>query len=292
MRFFCCTIEWPSHILKCGIVVGLFLGLLSLGVFNAFLAVPNYYAEQMSVSSTAMNDANDEMVRKVEQFNHDVTKPGKWRVEFTEEQINAWLANELLARLPYALPPNVFDPRVAIEPDLAKVAAKYSCGNLAAVLSLEVDPFVASEKNDLAIRICAAKIGSVPGLADRARQSIHYASLRSRIHIQWMQDEGEWVGKFKFDGKVFDLDPNVQLREIELSDGRVCLSGVTLPPPEPIGVPAISPTFAGNWLPAAVAESVHSVIKPAWSDEIMPRETRLFHTANSSTQASRSRAHR
>ena len=230
MRFWSCFVNLPLPVLKFGLVMSLAATLVGIGIFNAAFSVPTFYAEQLSLSAEQLQSAGEEMNRKFEQLNRDITQPGTWEISFSEQQINAWLANELLTRLPHALPPHVFDPRVAIEPNLAKIAAQYSCGNLAAVLSLEVDPFVVNEANDVAIRICGAKIGSVPAMADQARRSIQYAAIRSRIRVRWQREPetGDWIGKFKFDGEVFDLSPSVQLRSIKLCDGMVCLSGETL----------------------------------------------------------------
>jgi hypothetical protein len=82
---------------------------------------------------------------------------------------------------------------------------------------------------------------------------------------------------------VFDLSPAVQLRNIELRDGIVCLSGETLPPPDPISVTPAAAAVTSNAASAAVLESIAAVMRPTWSDEIMPRTPELFDTANAST---------
>jgi hypothetical protein len=215
--------------LRCGLVCGLTLGFVLLGLFGAATRVPDFYARQLAVSRQSASISGEQMQQKVDQFQSDVSQPGTWQVEFTEDQINAWLATQLLARLPRSIPPHVTEPRLAIEANLAKLGAQYCKGNLSTVLSLDFIPVVAGRDNRLAVRIQAARIGAVPGLAERATEAISMAARCCRIDLAWEKEpDGTLVGHFQFDRQLLDLDCPLELRQIELSDGRVRIQGETL----------------------------------------------------------------
>ena len=237
----CCQIDWSQPLPKLLLVTTLCCGLLLVGCVLAIFHVPAFYQRQLQVPPATLAAANSSLQHQVDQMGADLPQSGRWEIQLSEDQINGWLANELLKRLPRALPPDVYDPKIAIEPNAAHVAATYQKGNLSVVLSIEVDPSLTDRPNEIALRIRSAQIGSVPGLADRAKQSIHYAALRSRVRIRWHQAEGDWVARFDFDKSIFELEKDIQLRKIELKDGALRLCGETLPPPIP---PVFPPVIA------------------------------------------------
>ena len=241
----CCQIDWSRPLPKLLLLATLSCGSLLCGLALAILHVPAFYQQQLGVPRATLAAANKTLQQQVEQMSDDLTQSGRWEIQLSEDQINGWLGSQLLKRLPRALPPDVYDPKVALEPSAARVAAMYQKGNLSVVLSIEVDPSLTGRPNEIALRIRSAQIGSVPGLADRAKQSIHYAALRSRVRIRWQKLEGDWIAKFDFDKSVFDLKRDIQLREIELKDGALRLSGETLPPRLP---PVFAPIFATSGL--------------------------------------------
>ena len=46
-----------------------------------------------------------------------LTKAGHWEIRFTADEINGWLAVDLVKNHPNALPPTLKDPRVSIDPN-------------------------------------------------------------------------------------------------------------------------------------------------------------------------------
>src|SRR6188474_2649804 len=78
-----------------------------LAVYRASQQVPEFYREALSGDTQRHAAASQEMLRTATALANDVQKEGEWQAEFTEEQINGWLAVDLAENHGKALPPEV-----------------------------------------------------------------------------------------------------------------------------------------------------------------------------------------
>ena len=54
------------------------------------------------------------MLRDIAAIESAVNTPGRWQTTITAEEINGWLAVDMVKNHPKLLPPTFHDPRVAI----------------------------------------------------------------------------------------------------------------------------------------------------------------------------------
>jgi hypothetical protein len=127
--------------------------------------VPRFYEEAGKVDPTARKKGSDEMLHRTTELASDANRRGHWQQVFTAEQINGWLAVDLVENHPQLLPPALHDPRVAIHDGQIIVGCQYD-GHVTTVASLEADVSLQGP-NQVAVRIRRARAGGVPLPLDR-----------------------------------------------------------------------------------------------------------------------------
>jgi hypothetical protein len=100
------------------------------------------------------------MLRRSAALASDANRRGRWQAIFRADQINGWLAIDLVQNHPKLLPPELNDPRVAIHSGQIIVGCRYH-GQVSAVVSLEADVSM-QETNVVAVRIRRARAGAIP----------------------------------------------------------------------------------------------------------------------------------
>jgi hypothetical protein len=147
-----------------GIAV-LLVGGAALWLDLALHHVPRFYEEAGKLDSTARKKGSEEMLHRTAELASDANRRGRWRQIFTADQINGWLAVDLVDNHPQLLPPTLHDPRVAIHAGQIIVGCQYE-GQVSTVASLDADVSL-QEPNLLAVRIRRARAGGVPLPLDR-----------------------------------------------------------------------------------------------------------------------------
>jgi hypothetical protein len=195
-----------------------------LALFQAARQVPDFYPRALEADTAAQRVASDEMLQKAAALASDLKREGSWRALFTAEEINGWLAVDLVENYPGALPESVSDPRVAIAPDQLTLACRLDRGDWQCVVSLLVEVYLA-EPNVLALRIRQARAGVIPLPLDEVVQQITRAASRMDLKLEWRQAGGDPVALLSIrspknaDGKL------LRIELLELADGEIYLSG-------------------------------------------------------------------
>lgn len=123
---------------------------------------PDFYRDSLA-NPVAVDAADGERLEQQALALHNqLQHAGRFEVRFTQDEINAWLANELPAKFPRLLPSMLADPRVAIEKGKMRLAVRYTKGNVETVLSVAGEAHVTGQPNELAVRIGQARAGLVP----------------------------------------------------------------------------------------------------------------------------------
>jgi hypothetical protein len=202
-------------------------GLLIL--YRASQHVPEFYGRATRADRAAQKDASEMMLRKAAAFVSDVGKEEQWKSLFTEDEINGWLAVDLVENHPEALPASVADPRVSIEPDRLTLACRYERDGWKCVFSVEIDVYLA-EPNVVALRIRKARAGAVPLPLDDLLERIATAAGEIDLELRWQQAEGDPVALVSIRPPRGDDKRVVRIESIKLGDGEIYLAGSSEPP--------------------------------------------------------------
>ena len=186
--------------------------------------VPEFYGPAIQADPADQEDASDKMLQKAAALVSDVGNEDEWKSLFTEDEINGWLAVDLVENHPDALPPSVTDPRVSIEPDRLTLACRYDRGGWKCVLSVVADVYLA-EPNVVALRIRKARAGAVPLPLDEVLDRITTAARKMDFELRWQQAEGDPVALVSIRPPRDEEKRVVRIESIKLGDGEVYLAG-------------------------------------------------------------------
>lgn len=204
------------------------VGVTLLAVYRASQQVPDFYREAINSDTQRQAAASKEMLRTATALASDVQKDGIWQAEFTEEQINGWLAIDLAENHGRALPPQVQDPRVALRPEGAKIGWRWNSDGLSTVFSVDAQ-FGLAEPNVVALTIRGAKAGSVPLPLNRILDTVTAAAQELNLHLQWKTSGGHPVALFTVPAPDSEEKKTIVVESLQLRQGSIFLSGKTLP---------------------------------------------------------------
>jgi hypothetical protein len=210
--------------ISCGIMAVLIA--VSLGLYFALQYEPEFYREALAVKSGEQEEDSDEMLRITASLVSNTKKPGKWKTVLTARQINAWFAVDMMKNHSGALPPNMSDPRVEIEPDRIVLACRHEWGSISTVLTLTIEPF-APKENVLALRIIKARAGLVPMPLGKVLDGISEAARQSEQRLEWRQIGGNPVAMFYVSQSGDSSNMAVKIDTIRLDNGEIYISGTT-----------------------------------------------------------------
>ncbi len=216
-------VRWLLRIVGCLTL----LAVIGLGVvFVSLRHVPQFYDKAMRENAGDLRKGSDQLLRQVTALQGVVQRPGHWRVRFTAEQINGWLAVDLVENYPHVLPPSLSDARVAIRPDGMRLGCRLEEGLTNCVLSLAIRPSV-PEADTAALRLQRARAGALPIPLRRVIERLSQAARAMHLQLRWGQAGGDPVAVVALPGEYGDRAARIDA--IELGDGWIELSGTTGP---------------------------------------------------------------
>jgi len=217
---------------KLRIALLIFLGVLAViaaglfGLYRASQQVPKFYRQAITLDPVAQKQASDQMLQQAAALASDLRKEGRWQAVFTAEQINGWLAVDLLENHPGALPRSLRDPRVAIDPDGVTLGCRFQRGNLNSVVTLTIQPYL-PEPNVLALRIHKARAGLLPMPLAEILDRISQTARRMELRLEWRQTDGDPVALISIPPPRDQQGKVVRIETLRFRDGEIYLAGTT-----------------------------------------------------------------
>ena len=147
------------------LLLAVFTRLIGLTLFvanDARLQVPSFYREAVDCDDAEQAKASDACLQQAAALANDLGKRGDWQSLFTAEQINGWLAVDLVKHYPELLDSDVRNPRWRDPRKRSDgIACRCDSGKTAGVYSLTFDVYL-SGPNVIAVRILKARLGLLP----------------------------------------------------------------------------------------------------------------------------------
>lgn len=210
------------------------VGLLLLGVGSALAwllySEPELYAQAAVPAGGDRQRSSQEFEKKAFDLLSEIQNEDNWQGEFTEQQINSWLAEDFVeSNLARQLPSQITEPRVAFRPGKLFLAFRYGGEDLNTVVSIEAKVWVARrEPNTVAFEIESLKAGALPLTPKFLQDELTEGARQNNIDVQWYRNDGNPVAVFRL--QADRRDPGVQLLDLELKQGSVLLKGRSLDP--------------------------------------------------------------
>lgn len=220
-----------------------------LGTYQAYRYVPDFYEQALTKEPAAQREASQELSSRVTMLYSDAQQTGDWKALFTQEQINGWLAVDLVEKHGELLPPTIHDPRIEISPETLTLALRIEDESINAVFSLSVEVYLA-ESNVVAFRLRKARAGALPIPMSEVLVHLTTAAEHLNLPLRWTQVENDPVALLTVEPQKDSEDNVLHLDALELQNQEIFLSGRTMPASE------AAPGNGGAMLPTHVAREI------------------------------------
>lgn len=201
-------------------VIAMLVGLLIYQLHRA----PDFYRQAVEQPAASQQVASDEFLSNVTATVSQAQRPGAWRTEFTEEQVNGWLAFDLPRNHPELLGESNHAPRVELDENIGRVAFEYR-GLVNTVVCLELSAEVRDPRT-VAIRLQSLSGGAVPLPLGSVVEEVSAAAAQLNHEVHWTEEDGRPVALVT----IPDLEENGQeitLVDVRLQPDRLVLVGET-----------------------------------------------------------------
>ncbi len=199
------------------------LALVLLGLYQALVAVPGEYREVVEADPVVQRQGSDELLQQASALASDLRQQRDWEAWFTEEQVNGWLAVDLVENHPDSLPDGISDPRVTLREKAISLFCRMRRGGTETVLTLVVEPYL-DEPNVLGLRFHKARAGILPLPLGSIVEQFEKAARDLELHLTWRQMDGDPVALIAIPA-TFDDGRVLRLEHIEVRDGEFYAAG-------------------------------------------------------------------
>lgn len=195
---------------------------LPIGLWSALTYEPTFYRARAEISPERRRAVARQFVQQSLQLRNDIMNEPRWEAVFSDEEVNAWLAQDLVEHFADQIPPGVQDPRVAFEPDRATLAFKLDRGLVDSLIWVVVRVEV-PEPNVLALTVEKIRAGVMPVPPERLLDEITAHAESRGISIEWDRDGDAPVARIRYQPQLNRTD--VVLDDLRFLDGQVRLMG-------------------------------------------------------------------
>src|SRR3984957_11139909 len=122
---------------------------------------PSYYRDMVLLPSHKRAGKAKKFVAQSLQLRNDICNEPSWEAVFSDQEVNAWLAEDLVTHFADQLPPEVHEPRVLFEMDRVTLAFELEQGPVRSVIWVVARPRV-PEANVLEMTFEKIRAGVLP----------------------------------------------------------------------------------------------------------------------------------
>ena len=203
------------------------LALLALGaglggLWATLHHTPRFYRELVEVPSEGRDRAADQFVKDSLQLRNDIANEPNWEAVFSDAEVNAWLAKDLLDQFADQLPSEVKDPRVAFDSDRVTIAFRLDQGPIRTVIWVVARPRIVGD-NALSLTLEKVRAGALPIPPERVYRALDEGAGKSGLAVTWTKEAGLPVVTIKARGD--SARDEVVLEQVQVRSGQIRLSG-------------------------------------------------------------------
>lgn len=178
------------------LLVVVFVGLLLIAAGFGFFSyqvqqVPEFYERAIAAPVVEQQQAAEQFEHQAIELQNQIRREHDWQIEITADEVNGWLATVLPEKFHGTLPPEVSEPRVAIEQDRLHIAAKVQIRGIPTIVSIVLSAFLTDEPNTIAIRVHKVAAGNVPLPLAKYLEQITAEAAKSNVLIRWQEVDGD-----------------------------------------------------------------------------------------------------
>jgi len=206
-----------------GTLAGLAL-LLPAAAWVCLTYEPRYYREMvpLTLPRRQIEDRAKHFVAQSLQLRNDICNEPTWEAVFSDQEVNAWLADDLVTHFADQLPPQVSEPRVLFETGRVVLAFRLDRGAFSSVITVVARPRIPAD-NTVELTLEKIRAGILPVPADRVLDRIIEMGRAYGVDVEWRKVEGYPVVHLRYSPDRRRDD--IRLDDVEIRSGRIRLAG-------------------------------------------------------------------
>jgi hypothetical protein len=195
------------------------------GIYFAARHVRPFYEQALGLEPEVLERGSRELESRATALYSDARQGGKWHALFSAEQINGWLATQLVEHQ-VAFPSKIRDPRVAISPDVLTLGFRALSRGVETVVTADASVFV-TEEGAVAIRLMSVRAGALPLPVMQLADEIATACEELSLPVRWTQDSGQPVAVVELRSDMSTDNQHFYIDVIEFGEGEMYVAGHT-----------------------------------------------------------------
>lgn len=156
------------------------------------------------------------------QLRNDIVNEPVWEAAFSDQEVNAWLSEDLVTSFADQLPAEVHDPRVIFEDDRATLVFELDRGPIRSVITVVCRVRV-PEDNLVALTLEKIHAGILPLPVEQLTERITYHARRHGLEVEWGRDGDAPVAFLRYTTASDRTD--VILERVQILDGQLRMGG-------------------------------------------------------------------
>ncbi|QDV33317.1 hypothetical protein [Tautonia plasticadhaerens] len=203
-------------------VLGTLVVLIPMAAWRSLKYEPPFYRKLAGMDRKIRRVEADRFVTQTFQLRNDIANEDHWEASFTDEEFNAWLAEDLVTHFADFLPDGVRDPLVVFELDRVTLAFRLERGPFTSLVWAVARVQVADD-NTVALTLEKIRAGAVPVSPEEVVAPIIRQARAYGLDVDWKYVDDEPVALIRYSPTPARGD--VVLERVVLFDGRLYLSG-------------------------------------------------------------------
>jgi hypothetical protein len=183
---------------------------------------PSYYRAMVLLTREQRAGKAKKFVAQSLQLRNDICNEPSWEAVFTDQEVNAWLAEDLVTHFADQLPPEVHEPRVLFELDRITLAFLLKQGGVQSVITVVARPRVPGG-NSIELTLEKIRAGILPVPADNVLDRIIEYARYHGVDVEWTRKDGYPVVLMRYTPSIERED--VLLEELQIRAGQIRLAG-------------------------------------------------------------------
>ncbi|MGE3820643.1 MAG: hypothetical protein AB7I30_14615 [Isosphaeraceae bacterium] len=205
-----------------GLVVAAILAAIPALFWASLTHRPSFYKAMVVLPRAQREEKARRFVSQSLQLRNDIANEPSWEAAFSDEEVNAWLAEDLVTHFADHLPPEVHEPRVMFELERITLAFELDRGPLRSVIWVVARPRV-PEPNVLELTLEKVRAGMVPIPPDQVLDRIVTMAATHGIDVSWKREANVPVATIKYTPEGEGV--GVKLDRVQVFKGEVLLAG-------------------------------------------------------------------
>ncbi len=198
------------------------LASLPVAAWLSLTHTPNFYREMVKMPRARREKEAKRFVAGSLQLRNDIVNEPTWEAIFSDEEVNAWLAEDLVTHFADQLPPEVHEPRVRFEMNQVTLAFGLDQGPVRSVIWVVARPYV-PEPNVLELSFEKIRAGMLPVPAEKVLDRITAHARAQGLDVHWKRDGEFPVAVIRY--RPHDDRDDIKLERIDIRDGQIRLAG-------------------------------------------------------------------